>query len=32
MIRKGQTRWVQKGDIPGQVAFVAALFGIANAA
>ena len=32
MIRKGQIRWLQKGDILGQVAFIAALFGIAIAA
>jgi transposase, IS6 family len=28
MIRKGQVRWVPKGDIAGQVAFVASLFGV----
>jgi transposase, IS6 family len=28
MIRKGQVRWVPKGDIAGQVAFVAGLFGV----
>jgi IS6 family transposase len=28
MIRKGQVRWVPKGDIAGQVAFVARLFGV----
>ena len=28
MIRKGQVRWVPKGDIAGQVAFIADLFGI----
>ena len=32
MIRKGQVRWLQKGAILGQVAFIAALFGIAIAA
>src|SRR3954447_1394473 len=32
MIRKGQVRRLQKGDILGQVAFIAALFGIAIAA
>jgi transposase, IS6 family len=32
MIRTGQIRWLQKGDIVGQVAFIAALFGIAIAA
>jgi IS6 family transposase len=32
MIRKGQIRWLQKGDILGQVAFITALFGIAIAA
>ena len=32
MIRKGQIRRLQKGDILGQVAFIAALFGIAIAA
>jgi transposase, IS6 family len=31
MIRKGQVRWVPKGDIAGQVAFIAGLFGIAVA-
>jgi transposase-like protein len=31
MIRKGQVRWVSKGDIAGQVAFIAGLFGIAVA-
>ncbi len=29
MIRKGQVRGVGKGDIPGQVTFVAGLFGVA---
>ena len=29
MIRKGQIRGVGKGDIPGQVTFVARLFGVA---
>jgi IS6 family transposase len=28
MIRKGQVRWIAKGDISGQVAFVAGLFGV----
>jgi hypothetical protein len=28
MIRTGQVRWVPKGDIAGQVAFVASLFGV----
>lgn len=28
MIRKGQVRWLAKGDIAGQVAFVSGLFGI----
>ena len=28
MIRKGQIRWLAKGDIAGQVAFFARLFGI----
>jgi transposase-like protein len=28
MIRKGQVRWVPKGDIAGQVAFVSNLFGV----
>ena len=28
MIRKGQVRWLAKGDIAGQVAFVNSLFGI----
>jgi transposase, IS6 family len=32
MIRKGQVRWVGKGDIAGQVAFVAGLFGLKSAA
>ena len=32
MIRKGQIRWLAKGDIIGQVAFVANLFGITSAA
>ena len=31
MIRKGQVRWIPKGDIAGQVAFVAGLFGVAVA-
>jgi hypothetical protein len=29
MIRKGQVRWISKGDITGQVAFIAGLFGVA---
>jgi IS6 family transposase len=29
MIRKGQMRGVEKGDILGQVAFIASLFGVA---
>ena len=32
MIRKGQIRWLAKGDIIGQVAFVANLFGIPSIA
>jgi IS6 family transposase len=32
MIRKGQVRWLPKGDIAGQVAFVAGLLGLAAAA
>jgi transposase-like protein len=32
MIRKGQVRWIPKGDIAGQVAFVAGLFGVSIAA
>jgi hypothetical protein len=32
MIRKGQVRWLAKGDITGQVAFISRLFGIAVAA
>jgi IS6 family transposase len=32
MIRKGQVRWLPKGDIAGQIAFVAGLFGLATAA
>jgi transposase, IS6 family len=31
MIRKGQVRWVAKGDTVGQVAFVARLFGLTTA-
>jgi len=31
MIRKGQIRWLAKGDIAGQVAFVSAAFGLASA-
>jgi hypothetical protein len=29
MVRKGQMRGVEKGDIMGQVAFIASLFGMA---
>ena len=29
MIRKGQIRWLQKGDIAGQVRFVNRAFGLA---
>ena len=29
MVRKGQMRGVDKGDIMGQVAFIASLFGVA---
>ena len=29
MVRKGQMRGVEKGDILGQVAFIASLFGVA---
>jgi IS6 family transposase len=29
MVRKGQIRGVEKGDILGQVAFIARLFGVA---
>ena len=32
MIRKGQMRWLVKGDIAGQVAFVSRLLGLASAA
>jgi hypothetical protein len=32
MIRKGQIRWLVKGDIAGQVAFVSRLLGLASAA
>jgi transposase-like protein len=32
MIRKGQVRWLAKGDITGQVAFISNLFGITIAA
>ena len=31
MIRKGQVRWVAKGDTVGQVAFVGRLFGLTTA-
>jgi transposase-like protein len=29
MIRKGQVRWLNKGDVVGQVAFIEDIFGIA---
>jgi len=29
MVRKGQMRGVEKGDIMGQVVFIASLFGVA---
>jgi transposase, IS6 family len=32
MVRKGQVRWLPKGDIFGQAAFIAGLFGVAIAA
>jgi IS6 family transposase len=32
MIRKGQVRWLAKGDIVGQVAFIAGLLGLGIAA
>src|SRR5438270_6481073 len=32
MIRKGQIRWLAKGDIIGQVAFVASVFGLISVA
>ena len=32
IIRKGQVRWLAKGDITGQVAFINGLFGLAAAA
>ena len=32
MIRKGQVRWLSKGDIAGQVAFVSGLLGLPAAA
>jgi len=32
MIRKGQVRWLAKGDIAGQVAFISAILGLATAA
>jgi hypothetical protein len=28
MIRKGQVRWLEKGNIIGQIAFIAGLFGL----
>jgi hypothetical protein len=30
MIRKGQVRWIPKGAIAGQVAFISNLFGISK--
>jgi transposase-like protein len=32
MIRKGQVRWLAKGDIAGQVAFISAILSLAAAA
>ena len=32
IIRKGQVRWLAKGDITGQVAFINGLFSLAAAA
>ena len=32
MVSKGQMRGVEKGDILGQVAFIASLFGVAASA
>jgi len=32
MIRKGQVRWLAKGDIAGQLAFISAILGLATAA
>jgi hypothetical protein len=29
MIRKGQVRWLEKGDVTGQIQFIHQLFGIA---
>ena len=29
MIRKGQIRWLEKGDVVGQIAFIEQIFGIA---
>jgi len=29
MIRKGQVRWLEKGDVPGQVQFMHQIFGVA---
>jgi hypothetical protein len=29
IIRKGQIRWLPKGDVPGQKRFIERLFGIA---
>jgi hypothetical protein len=32
MIRKGQTRWLAKGDVVGQISFIHRLFGIVSRA
>jgi IS6 family transposase len=32
MIRKGQIRWLPKGDIVGQALFISGLFGVAMVA
>ena len=32
MIRKGQIRWLAKGDIAGQVTFISGLLGLTSAA
>jgi len=29
VIRKGQIRWLEKGDVIGQIAFIEQIFGIA---
>ena len=29
MIRKGQIRWLEKGDVAGQIHFVSRVFGVA---